>query len=502
MARRRRGVGSRLLAGLGEGLANIGPLMMRHATQSSMDARAERSAEAADLRQQKSAEAVALRQQQNAERAAVLQIRQAIAEGKLDPEQGAALIGQVTGNAQDPESLESVRPSPQRRMAPTMEDIDKATTLTGVRTDESIRSSGRTAGLFDPSFQGPMPEGEESFAGFDPSVREVGKVAGARRRSFLDAPEKVTRTNPDTGRNEMITTSLGQLQNEPLAMGPTPEQAGVFKGQEENAVLGIVGDARATQLGKEAKSAAQARQDVEMSPNAINARVSESARKAGASKTAEINAQIANAQKIIDFETQKAMANMRVVATEKEYGEWGKQIADAKSAASSAMPIIGQLRALWADAQPELERALKHNPDISVQIAQGYMPRAFLSEKTRKYLDLLESARPRLARVMGNVGNFTEGEQQRAGFIAPDFLDAANGGRTAEDKFTRMEKLFLAAPGIAARQRPGSAPITAEEMQQLIDRWTPAKEGDIDLAAPSFDILITPTGIRRPGGGR
>ncbi|NDF00867.1 MAG: hypothetical protein EB034_21760, partial [Verrucomicrobia bacterium] len=203
----------------------------------------------------------------------------------------------------------------------------------------------------------------------------------------------------------------------------------------------------------------------------------------------------------IDFETQKAMASMQTVATEKEYGEWGKQIADAKVAASTAMPVIGQLRALWSDAQPELERQLKANPDWLVQLRQGYVPRSMQPESVRKYLDLLESARPRLARAMGNVGNFTEQEQARAGFIAPDSIDAANGGRTAEDKFTRLEKLFMAAPSIALRQKPGSKPITAEEMNAIVNSWKPAQSGDINLTAPPVDILITPNGIQRPGGG-
>ncbi|NBV25644.1 MAG: hypothetical protein EBS05_27540 [Proteobacteria bacterium] len=165
------------------------------------------------------------------------------------------------------------------------------------------------------------------------------------------------------------------------------------------------------------------------------------------------------------------------------------------------MPVIGQLRALWSDAQPELERQLKANPDWLVQLRQGYVPRSMQPESVRKYLDLLESARPRLARAMGNVGNFTEQEQARAGFIAPDSIDAANGGRTAEDKFTRLEKLFMAAPSIALRQKPGSKPITAEEMNSIVNSWKPAQSGDINLPAPPVDILITPNGIRRPGGG-
>ena len=468
--------------------------MLRQHAQTRMDERAERSA--VD---------VATRQQSNAERAAVMSIRQAVAEGKLEADAAAALIGQATGNPQDPASLESVRPSPQRRMAPSMESVTGAKNLTDIPPDEAIAASGRSAGLGMPQeWLIPGASTNDPFAEFGgdergSAVRQVGEVAGARRRSFSDAPTWTEFEDPITGAKGKRTIAMSDPNAATgITLGPTAEQRGALEGTQEATKTEVAGPARTAQVGAEA----QARQDVELAPAAVNARVNEAGRRAGASKTAEINAQIQNAQKIIDFETKKAMATMQTVATEKEYGEWGKQIADAKGAASSAIPIIGQLRALWADAQPELEKALKANPDLMVQLAQGYLPRSFLSEKTRKYLDLLESARPRLARVMGNVGNFTEGEQQRAGFVAPDFLDAANGGRTAEDKFTRMEKLFLAAPSIAQRQRPGSAPITGAEIQQFLDQWTPAKEGDINLPSEPFDILITPRGIQRPGGGR
>ena len=275
MARRRRGVGSRLLAGLGEGLANLGPMMLR---QQQMDRMDERAA--------KSQQAILDRQQTMARESAAREILKEVAEG-ADPQSAVARLSALGINL-DPSALDQVRPSPQRRMAPTVEKINAATNLAGVLPDESVLQAGRKENLFDSQFAGPMLEGEEGLAGFDPAVRDTVKTAGARRRSFLDAPEKVTRTNPDTGVNEMLTTSLGQLQNAPLAMGPTPEQAGVFKGQEEGGLLKTVGPARATQAGAEAYAQTAARNKADTTPEAIRG----AAARAGAERSAQLRAEM------------------------------------------------------------------------------------------------------------------------------------------------------------------------------------------------------------------
>ena len=486
MARRK---GNKLLAGLGEGISNLGLMLYRDRTQDRMDKRAAAAQKA-----------VLDRQTTNAENASLMGLVAELAKNPdLDPsalDTMAELLGREA-----PKGLgEKVSPMRRRLESTVGKPIDAATNLAGVPTDESILGMSAARGAtVDPMFTGPMPEGEESYAGAPAEVRELGRRAGARRRSFRQAPGDPFTRITESGSEETFAPSLDDLVGG-ITTKPSAARQGALKAEEETSLLSGVGPARAKQAGAEATSAAQGRIDVEMSPKAVNARVSEAGRTSGVKKTAEINAEIANAQKIIDFETQKAMAKMQTVATEKEYGEWGKQIADARASASSAMPIIGQLRALWQDAQPDFEAALKANPDFLVQLAQGWAPRSVMTEPIRKYLDLLESARPRLARVMGNVGNFTEGEQQRAGFVVPDALDAANGGRTATDKFDRMEKLFMAAPSIAQRQRPGSKPITAEEMNNLLNKWTPATQGDIDLPPEPFDILITPRGIQRPGG--
>ena len=279
--RRRRGVGSRLLAGVGEGLANLGPMMLRQQQMDRMDERAERSA--AD---------VATRQQQNAERAAVMQVRQAIAEGKIDPEQGAALIGQVTGGPQDPESYESMRPSPQRRMAPSMERVLGAKNLTDIDPDEAIAASGRAAGLGMPQeWLIPGATTNDPFAEFGgdergAAVRQVGEVAGARRRSFMNAPEWTDFEDPISGVKGKRTISMGDPNaSTGIALGPTAEQQGVIAGTKQAAedmtVLG--NDALTEQKGK-----TQARLENIVEGLTRQAKVQTAAATAGAAKRATL----------------------------------------------------------------------------------------------------------------------------------------------------------------------------------------------------------------------
>ena len=290
MARRRRGVGARLMAGLGEGLANLGPMMLR---QQQMDRMDERAA--------KSQQAILDRQQTMARESAAREILKEVAEG-ADPQSAVARLSALGINL-EPSALEQVRPTPQRRMLPTVDKINAATDYAGVLPEESVLQAGRKENLFDAQFAGPMLEGEEGMAGFDPAVRDTVKTAGARRRSFLDAPEKVTRTNPATGQSEMLTTSLGQLQNEPLAMGPTPEQQGVFKGIEEGATITQVGPQRAAQKGAEAKATL----DVEQSPEAQAARTREAVNREVATLKATLPMQLELATKKAAIEVQQAV---------------------------------------------------------------------------------------------------------------------------------------------------------------------------------------------------
>jgi hypothetical protein len=508
MAKRRRG--NAVLAGVGEGMGNASNVLLRQVLQ-------DRGADRTDARTRETQKLLLGRQQQMAETNAVLGLLQeAMKDNNLDPDQLDAFISMLDTSEEGatPEAstrrratLDRLVPARRRLEGTIGKAIGDAASPEAVPSDQDVIGMAAARGVALPPAwsEGMIPADNDPFANSPIEVRELGERAGVRRRALREKPtETVTGTN-DLGAEFTQMLSPYALQ-EPFATSPTSARQGALEGEKTIGKITTSGQVEADQAGKVAGATAKATQDVEMAPGAVDARVKEAGRKSAATTAAEINTRIANGQKLIDFETKKALAAMQLVGNETEHREWGKQIGEARAAASSALPVLGQLRALWETAQPEIEQMMKGSPagELTAQIAQGIIPRGVLPTNVRKYLDLLEAARPRLARAMGNVGNFTEGEQTRAGFVAPDFLDAANGGATGYDKLDRIEKLFLAAPSIAQRQKPGSKPITAEEIDGLINSFSRAQSGDVELPAPApeYDILLTPGGssVRRPGG--
>ena len=469
----------RALSGLGEGLGQASSYLFRQTQQERMqdryDERQAKTQEAIDARTAAGQKAMADRAEEAATRTAILGILDKLSAGDSDPEQAAATLAMLTKSNVDPASLEGMRPSTHRRLSKQFdESISKATSPEGVPTDDDVLTFARgDSGMKIPGALDEMSG--DPFGPFRPEVRAKSEQAGAKRRSLTAADTDLIDTvDPVTGEpRKQRVQKRGPEMTGGMSVGPTSAQAAALEGAKQNTIENL------TRQGK-AKTA-----------GAVS----------GASKTAEINAQMANASKIIDFETKKALAAIQTAGSEVEVKEWGKQIADARLAANSVMPVIGQLRLLWEKAQPQIEAMASKNSEVLAQVEQGTLPRSLLPTDVRKYLDFLEAARPRLARAMGNVGNFTEGEQARAGYIAPDFIDGVNGGVTGYDKLDRIEQLVLAAPSIAQRNRPGSKPMTGDEINAIVAAQRRAKQGDVELQAPTYDILLTPSGtqVRRPG---
>lgn len=294
MARRRR-AGARIAAGIGEGLANLGPLMLRQTAQDRYDERA-----------QKSQEAILDRQQQMQTRGAVLELLKGLGAGG-DPEQTAAMIGMLTGEAPSPSQLESLRPSPYRRMAPTRKAVTDAKTLLDVPPDESIATEGRAAGLGMPQeWLIPGASMNDPFAEFGgdargAAVREVGESAGARRRSFMDAPTETVTLQLPTGEEQTSMFSLSDL-TKGVTTKPTAEDQGRIKGVAENAATEVTGPGRAAQVGREE----QARQDVAMSPTAVAARTREAVNREVATLKATLPMQLELAIRKAAIEVQQA----------------------------------------------------------------------------------------------------------------------------------------------------------------------------------------------------
>ena len=298
MAKRRL---ARALAGLGEGLGSFGTMKLR---QSMQDASQDRY----DDRQEKMLAGQAGRQAE-AERLRIKrEVALKVASGELDPEQALALIGPDA----DEGEINAMRPSPRRRMEKGIgSKIDSASSLTDLPTDETIRSTGRREGLYDEEFAGPMPEGEEAFAGFDQSVIDTGRQAGARRKSFMDAPtETVTGKDPQTGAPFTSKKSLSDLQT-PFTTGPTAQQEGVLEGAKKVAAdTAVLGNDALTEL--RGRSEARIQNMVENLTR--GARVATAAATAGASKRASLAPDIVASE----VERGKALAAGKENSTEGE----------------------------------------------------------------------------------------------------------------------------------------------------------------------------------------
>ncbi len=234
MARRR---GNRVLAGLGEGISNLGLMLYRNQTQDRMDKRAAAAQKAIDDRTEASQR-----------RTSGITLLQKFATEGGDPEQFAQLLSTLMDEPVSVEAVKAHQMSPSRRMEKAIGgSIDTAKSITDIPTEASIMSAGRREGLFDPQFQGPMPEGEESFTGFTPDVRDTAKRAGARRRVFEAEPSKQIDVELPSGASEtrFVSPYAGSVQT-----SPTAEQQGTIAGVKEAATINTVGASRASQAGR------------------------------------------------------------------------------------------------------------------------------------------------------------------------------------------------------------------------------------------------------------
>lgn len=266
------------MAGLGAGITNAGDILLRTMMQDRLQSRI-------DERAAKNAEAIANRQTEAATTADVQKILDELAQGG-DPESAAARISIRTGRKIDPQALESLRPSPRRRMEKNVgEDITKANTPEQVPDDATIAGIAKTQGLALPEFAyAGMEPTSQAGTPTDPNYRDPYEYAGgiarefgdraAARRKSLDVPELVDFTDPLTNaKGKKAVSRRDPAMRAGVVLGPDAEQQAGFDAMAEGAK-------------------AKARQDVELAPDAINARVGEAGRKSGAEARAKLQAEL------------------------------------------------------------------------------------------------------------------------------------------------------------------------------------------------------------------
>lgn len=333
MARRR----NRVLAGLGEGVTNAGSLLLRQVMQ-------DRSQDRIDRRQHDNNLAILGRQADMKNQEATIELLKSVAGGERDPEQAASLIAALTGKEIDPLALESVRPSPRRRMEKAAgEGIEKATKPEEIPTDTTIASLARTEGLAlpDAAYAGIEPTSYAPDAQGNPTgdpyeyvggvAREFGERAGARRRSLESTPTETVDVQLPSGeeQKQFVSKYAG-----PVTTKPDAAQQGTIAGEKKTAELGASGDALAGQVEKEQA----ARNKADNAPEAVNARVNEAVRKASGEARAKLKAEL-------DIAGVTGQQQQAALALADDYTKQSGVFNTTKQAVSSIVTLANRIEA-------------------------------------------------------------------------------------------------------------------------------------------------------------
>lgn len=268
-------------------------------------------------------------------------------EGGMDESQAGTIWSTMRPGRPAPD-FAGMRPPVRRRLQAGLgKQIDTAASPEAVPDVEAILSAARGQGL--ERYEGP-PATEDPFEMEAPVVQEFGRRAGARRRSLMEKPtETLTGTDPATGAPftqrvspyDLITprttgptasqrgTLEGQQELAKLEAGPTPEYLGSRAASQERALLEGVGPARAAQSGLEAGAAAQARANVETSPQVVNAEI----RKRTAIAAAEMQARF-------PYELRLATERANIEVRQKLSAEHAQLVKESSDAATALQPFL------------------------------------------------------------------------------------------------------------------------------------------------------------------
>lgn len=462
MARRRSRL-SGALAGLGEGITNAGDILLRTMMQDRLQSRY-------DERAAKSAEAVATRQQDAADQAAIQKIIDEVAAGTSDPSSAATRISARTGRQVDPSSLESVRPSPRRRMEKAIGgDIAKATSPEMVPGDLDIASIARSEGIRErfPNLPAFATEGMEpasgAFADLDPIAAEYGQ-RGAQRRSALEAKptESVDVTTPTGGKRREFASRYGG----PIEIEPSAQQQGVFAGQKKVGELESSGDALAAQAGKETTARTQA----ELAPEFQQARTREAVNKEVQTLKATLPMQLELATKKAAIELQQAVNK-----------ENASNVAAGVRAAQQLAPFFNKVADITAKLNDK-EGAMARVKG-AVLTAKGYAGYAPLVTELNQLI--AQNLRP-LA-VAAGVREANVSERETAQALNGIGLSQWKTATERRNGLRNLQDLITLSPAIAARM-PADAGIgeRVSLAQQWMQQRRTAEQEAIASGAPSY----------------
>lgn len=415
--------------------------------------------------------------------------------GTGEPERERAALDGATHDL-----LQGLRPPMRRKLESTVgKSIADATTPEAIPGAAAIGMQALAAD--DRAGQGP----NDPFGAVDqndplmrlltmaPEVSEYANRALDKKDALLSAPgDRLAIDNPDGSQTTLRPTRAQEVAG--ITTKPNATTQGTLKGTTEGTAkkteLGIAGPALAKQAGAESY-----------------------ARKSG-----EIGATLANSEALIDHEVRQATAKLPLIHDETMRRKGAEDIAAARAAARTALPIITQLQTKWLAAEHEIRkmaaadagRAALGAAEAAVQ-AGGEPLQGTVSPAIVGYLKLANYARPLLARASGQTGNPALMEQEWAKYV-PSWSDALvpdNG----YDMLGRLEALNVIGVDLATRSALGEQidgrlvdsllqPKVEALRQGLKERAAEYLQQIQGGAAPNT-FIVTPSGIQlapRPGG--
>lgn len=418
-----------------------------------------------------------------------------VMDGSQDPSQAAAIFPEMDFAAIQP-------PMPRRRaFTSVQEQIDKASTPEDIsdtgsilaRTQPQVDLPGLThlleaAGLTPDALLG-TPE-------MQPDVAALARQANTKREALRRKPTTLApRARPDGSVvNEGVSLygpgvetqlsaeaqgALEGLKRRSIAGTDfSPEETGRRQGQQEGARLDVVGPALTAQAGREAESRARGAFNVDFSPQAVNARVNEANRKSAFNIDMGARSQLDVARQMLDVKMKEAENALLLLPREQQTKAWADDLYTTQKDSDLGLRDVGQLKTLYAKAKPHMDEMFSVQAGgVVAGIAQNRLPRGALHPDVQAYLDAWEFLKPRIARSVGQVGNFTEQEQARAGLGAPDLTDHAQG--LGDEKFDRLEALFSIGPELATLRQPGMPAMSNDTRRQVVEQRVAAAVAEI-----------------------
>ena len=448
----------RALGGLGEGIGNASQLMLRQQMQDRYD------------------EKIAGRQKAAADRQFLETLVGLLAENKLTPDQ---VVAQAASRAivVDPSSLNTVRPSLTRRLAPMGDEIAKADKPEMVPNEARLSERGAAEGAYLQPDQFLVPDaltdvGDPFAAVSAPELTSLRDQAATKRRELSERKsEKVEAFNPATLSYE--TRFVSPNTSGPIQSRPTPTQQGRMTGTAKVEETNIAGESLAEQAAREARATGQANQDIQNDPLNVTRQVGRAFRLSQAESNARFPNDLRIAQERAKIEVAQAVNKENAI-----------NLIESTRASQQLRGFFDKLQALSAKVN-----TLEGIPGRAVGVMRAGQALIGDDPDVRQMQQLIaQNLRP-LAVLMGvREANVSESETRQA--LEGIGIKAWTTSTEAANALRNLQEIIDFAPLVAA-QANTSAPI-GERMAMVSNMSQQRRQAEQRAIQLRQDVYIDP----------